>query len=232
MAHMKKLPISMTDREKRLGFGYLLLDLFILPALLSAMNQRLAVPLSGAWTNFLYFSLNFLFLAVIFSRFLKRSLMFAGQHIWEFFLAVIPGFLLYWLSNVLLSAGILWLYPGFSNINDGSIAQMTEGNFVIVAIGTVLLVPMAEELLHRGLVFGSLHRKSRAAAYMISMLFFAAIHVLGYLGFHDSMSLFLSFVQYLPAGLILAWAYEKSGCIFAPIAIHTVINAMGIYALR
>ena len=232
MAHTKKLPISMTDREKRLGFGYLLLDLFILPALLTAMNQRLAVPLSGAWTNFLYFSLNFLFLAVIFSRFLKRSLMFAGQHIWEFFLAVIPGFLLYWLSNVLLSAGILWLYPNFSNINDGSIAQMTEGNFVIVAIGTVLLVPMAEELLHRGLVFGSLHRKNRAAAYMISMLFFAAIHVLGYLGFHDSMSLFLSFVQYLPAGLILAWAYEKSGCIFAPIAIHTVINAMGIYALR
>ncbi len=232
MAHTKKLPISMTDREKRLGFGYLLLDLFILPALLTAMNDRLAIPLSDAWTNFLYFSLNFLFLAVIFSRFLKRSLMFAGQHIWDFFLTVIPGFLLYWVSNVLLSAGILWLYPGFSNINDGSIAQMTDGNFVIVAIGTVLLVPMAEELLHRGLVFGSLHRKNRAAAYIISTILFAAIHVLGYLGSHDTVSLALSFAQYLPAGLILAWAYEKSGCIFAPIAIHTVVNAMGIYALR
>ena len=232
MAKTKKLPISMTDREKKLGFGYLLLDLFVLPILLDAMNDRLAVPLSGAWTNFLYFSLNFLFLVVIFHRFLKRSLVFAGQHLGDFVFSVVPGFLVYYLCNVLLSYGILWLYPDFSNINDGSIAQMSSDHFVIMAIGTVLLVPTAEELLHRGLVFGTLHRVNRVAAYTVSAIFFAAIHVLGYVGVHDGLSLVLSFVQYLPAGLILAWAYEKSGCIFAPIAIHTVINALGIYALR
>ena len=42
----------------------------------------------------------------------------------------------------------------------------------------------------------------------------------------------MCFVQYLPAGLILAWSYEKSNTILTPIAIHTVINAIGIYAMR
>lgn len=232
MADKKKISVSVSDREKVLGYGYLILDLFFLPGILRSLNQLLAVPLSSVWVNFLYFSLNFLFLCIIFHRFLKRSLLYLGQHIWDFLAVSVLGFALYWLTNLLLSACIVRLYPAFSNINDGSIAQMSGQNFWITTIGTVLLVPTAEELLHRALFFGSLHKKSRTAAYLVSMLFFAAIHVVGYLGNHDGMSLLLSFLQYLPAGMILAWAYEKSGSIFAPIAIHTVVNAMGIYALR
>ena len=38
----------------------------------------------------------------------------------------------------------------------------------------------------------------------------------------------LSLVQYLPAGLILAWSYEKSQTLAAPIAIHTIINAISM----
>ena len=67
---------------------------------------------------------------------------------------------------------------------------------------------------------------------MISAAVFAAVHVVGYLGSAQELTLVLAFIQYLPAGLVLGWAYEKSGTIFAPMMIHTVINAMGIWAMR
>lgn len=232
MAKSKRLSVSMTGHEKLLGFGYAVVDLFVLPAMLNGMNALLIRPLSAAWINFLYFSLNFVFLIAIFHRFLKRSLGYAGKHIPEFFSAAVLGFAVYWVANISLSFVILQFCPDYANPNDGSISDMTGSNFPIMAVGTVLFVPMAEELIHRGLIFGSLLPKNKAAAYIVSASFFAAIHVVGYIGTVSDTSLLLAFVQYLPAGLVLGWAYEKSGTIFAPIVIHTVVNAMGIWAMR
>ena len=232
MAKIAKLPISMTNREILLGLGYAVIDLFFLPAILNTMNQQLLRPLSGAWLNFLYFSLNFVFLLTIFSRFLRRSVAYCGKHIGNFFTAAVTGFVGYWLCNVALSFLILLIFPDYANPNDGSIADMVSGNFAIMAIGSALFVPIAEELIHRGLVFGLIARKNRLFGYAVSTLFFAAIHVIGYIGFCSQRDLLLALIQYLPAGLILGWAYEKSGTIFAPIAIHMVVNAMGIYAMR
>ena len=83
-----------------------------------------------------------------------------------------------------------------------------------------------------GLVFGLLLPKSKTAAYLVSAALFAAIHVVGYAGSVDLTSLVLAFIQYLPAGLVLGWAYEKGGTIIAPMVIHMAINAMGIWAMR
>ncbi len=232
MAKTSKLPIPMTGREMLLGFGYAIVDIFFLPALLNTLNAQLIRPLSGAWINFLYFSLNFLFLLAIFSRFLKRSFGYARKHMGDFFMSALAGFGGYWLSNVVFSFVILTFFPDYANPNDGSIAVMAKGNFYIMAVGAVLFVPMAEELIHRGLVFGTLAKSSRFLAYVISAAFFAAIHVVGYVGVFSHRDLVLAFVQYLPAGLMLGWAYERSGTIFAPIAVHMVINAIGIFAMR
>ena len=38
----------------------------------------------------------------------------------------------------------------------------------------------------------------------------------------------MAFLQYLPAGLCLAWAYTKADTIFAPILIHAAVNAVSI----
>ena len=232
MAKFAKLPISMTQKEILLGFGYAVIDLFFLPAILNAMNGQLIHPLSGAWLNFLYFALNFVFLFAIFSRFLKRSIVFCGKHLLDVCIAALAGFGGYWLCNVAFSFVILVLFPDYANPNDGSIADMASGNFMIMAVGAVLLVPMAEELIHRGLIFGTLARKNRFLGYAVSAVFFAAIHVIGYIGFCSNRDLLLALIQYLPAGIVLGWAYERSGTIFTPIAIHMMVNAMGIYAMR
>ena len=73
-----------------------------------------------------------------------------------------------------------------------------------------------------------LWRWSRFWAYAISAAVFCAVHVLSYVGRYEPALLALNFLQYLPAGLILAWAYEKSGSILCPILIHMGVNALGM----
>lgn len=232
MARKKKLHITMDYRETAWGWIYFLIQLFLLPRALSFLNALLPRPFSAPWVNFLYFALNFTFLFLIFRKFLGRSLSHMGKRFWDCLKAVILGFIGHWVCNQVLSFVIRLLLPGFSNVNDGSVAALAGTNFIITAIGTVLLVPMAEELLYRGLIFQGLFNRGKKAAYVLSVLIFATVHVVGYLGKYDLLTLAVCFIQYIPAGLCLAWAYEEADSIFAPILIHTVINAMGIYALR
>ena len=64
------------------------------------------------------------------------------------------------------------------------------------------------------------------------MTAFALIHVMGYAGLMPAGDLVLSFLQYLPAGFFLAWAYASTGTVFSPVLIHALVNAYGIYVLR
>ena len=82
------------------------------------------------------------------------------------------------------------------------------------------------------MIFGGLHQKSRILAYVFSILAFALVHVMGYLDTKEPLDLLFSFLQYIPAGLALAWAYEYSRSILAPLLIHTTVNAIAIISMR
>ena len=45
-------------------------------------------------------------------------------------------------------------------------------------------------------------------------------------------TLVLCFIQYLPAGLCLAWTYTKADNIIAPVLVHGIINAIAIGLVR
>lgn len=232
MSNSPKLAVSMNDKERIWGFLYLLAELFALPAALEAMNRLLPAPLPDAWLNFLYFALNFIFTCFLFRSFLRRCLARIGKNTGDFLLVTAAGFGIYYLCNLVLNSLILLLAPDFANLNDGNIAQQVSGNMPIMFIGTAILVPVAEELLHRGLVFGSLYGRNPYIAYIFSAILFSAIHILGYVMVYPLPHLLLALLQYLPAGLVLAWAYRKSGSIFSSILIHAAVNALALLSLR
>ena len=109
---------------------------------------------------------------------------------------------------------------------------MRQESRLLVFIGTVLLVPTVEECTFRGLVFRNLYGKCHWAAYIVSMLSFALIHILGYAGQYSPLELLMAVLQYLPAGLCLAWSYTKADTIFAPIAIHATVNFITLTSWR
>lgn len=221
-----------SSRETTLGFCYLAFQMLLLPGILTWANGQLHPPLNGAELNFVFYFLNFLAVLLIFHDFLGRSAGQVRQHPAYFCQAVILGLAAYYASSYIIDYVIRLLSPAFANYNDGSIAAMKQTNAFLMVIGTVILVPPAEECFYRGLIFRNLYRKSPAAAYVVSMLVFACIHVLGYLGTYRPLELFLAVLQYLPAGLCLAWSYVKSETIFAPIVIHAWINFVAIRQLR
>ena len=188
--------------------------------------------MNTAEVNFVFYLVNFIAALLIFHDFLSRALKQATQHPVILCEAVILGLAAYyacfWATDRLVSL----LVPGFSNYNDQAITDMAGNNYFLMAIGTVVLAPLAEECMFRGLIFRNLYGKSRWAAYVVSIAAFAIIHILGYIGRYEPVELLMAFLQYLPAGLCLAWAYTKADTIFAPILIHAIINAVSIGLVR
>ncbi len=219
---------SLTRREQLWGLGYTLVSLFLLPSILPDLLPNASAVL----LNTVYYVLNFLCLGFLLRKFLRKAVIFAGKRPLSMLAWAAAGLALYLLANSLLSFGINRFFPNYFNRNDADIAQQLGENFPIMVINTVFLVPFAEELMHRGVIFGSLHPKNPIASYLFSAVFFSLVHILGYLGILSAAEFFLSFLQYLPAGLILAWCYQKSGCIFTSVLLHAAINTIGILALR
>ena len=232
MGKSKALYVSMSHNEKLLGWLYMAVSLLCLPTALEWVNSQLAQPLDGATLNFVYYLTNFLFMAGIFCRFLRASLVAAWRDIWNFIQAVILGYVAFWAAKKGMEFLMSYLMPGFSSLNDASISAMARSSYTLMLIGVVFLVPPVEEMLYRGLIFRSLWQSSKVGAYLVSMAAFAAIHVLGYIGSTDIATLALCFIQYLPAGLCLAWTYTKADNILAPMVVHALVNAFAIGVLR
>ena len=223
---------NLTNQETIGGFCYMAFQLLLLGDLLVWINGYLQNPLNTAELNFTFYLVNFIVILLIFHDFLGRSLKHATRHPAILCQAVILGLVAYYASSRVMDWAIGLLVPSFSNYNDQAITDMISGNFFLMAVSTVILVPPVEECLFRGLIFRNLYGKSHVAAYIVSIAAFAILHIIGYIGSYQPLELLMAFLQYLPAGLCLAWAYTKADTIFAPILIHAAVNAVSIGLVR
>ena len=222
---------NLSSNETICGWIYFVFHLFLLPSLLTAVNGMLRQPLNETELNFVYFFLNFLVVLWIFHDFLGDSVRQVTRHPIRVLEAVILGGVGYFACQWAMEQLIAWVAPGFLNANDASISALLRGNSFLMTLGTVVLVPPVEECMYRGLIFRKLYGVNKWLAYALSIAAFALIHVIGYLGSYSPLELCLAVLQYLPAGLFLGCSYVRGGTIFAPIFIHAMVNAVGIYRL-
>ncbi len=178
--------------------------------------------------NTLYGAINFLFLAIAFRRYLAKSARQLFRFPGRFFLGLFVGFAIYFLGTALMSTLTTLISPELENINDATLENMADFGYWEMFIYTVLLVPLAEETIFRGLVFNSLRPYNRIAAYVLTIAAFSAIHIIGYIGSYPFLTLVLCFLQYIPASFALVWAMEYSGSIWTSICIHTLANAFSM----
>ena len=227
-----KLSISMNRKEVLWGFSYLLIQFFVLPPVISVIDYFVPLELNEGQLNFVYYLINFIAIVAIFRKFLWQNLERMSLYPGYLFRVVLLGLARYIVLNTFVGMILLQIAPEYMNANDAAIAEMVKSELLLIAAGTILLVPVAEECLFRGLIFGTLNKKSPVLAYLISVPAFSVIHIIGYIGVYSPMELLISFLSYLPAGLCLGWAYVKADTIFAPILIHAAVNAMAIYGMR
>lgn len=226
-------PILLPSRkEMSWGWRYLAFEAVFLLSFLKLAINLLRLPLGSIELNLLLFFLNFAAVMLIFHRFFCRSLCLPAKRVFWIGLIAVAGFGIYYALFTAVSALIVWIDPGFYNLNDASISAISQKYYWPTVFCTVFLVPTTEELLHRGAVFGSLRRKNRFVAYLVSTLTFATMHITANVGHYTPATLLLCYLQYLPAGLCLAAAYDLSGSILPPILIHTAVNVVATLAMR
>ena len=225
------LTVSLTNRETRNGLIYMAISLIALPWLLEEGNSYLAVPLSQGKVNFIYYFINFAVMVWLCRKFLSQSLNIALRIPFPVIWYGVLGYLGAKALGELVGILTLLVYPEFSNVNDQTIVSMLREDSQLIIWGTVLLVPVVEELFFRGLIFRNLWSKNHVAAYLVSMGLFSLLHVAGYIGAYSPMHLLMCFVQYLPASFCLCWCYCQTGTIITPIIMHALTNAMSVYYL-
>lgn len=229
---MKKLSVITSPKERLWGLIYLVLQLLFIPSLLMLCNLLLDLQLNEAKINFLFFALNFICVTVILHRFLIENGKIALRAPVFVIVTAIGGYFLYTFSGSAVSILIQSLEPDFYNVNDSYISTLLADDFKLMILGTVLLVPITEESLYRGLIFGNLYNRSRLLAYIVSTLSFAALHVINYIGVYAPSHLLLCLLEYIPAGLVLGWAYARTNSIWTPILIHTMVNGIAVSVMR
>ena len=229
---MKNLSIQLRPYEFVIGWAYFAFQMVGLGVIASLANTLLGNPLSIAELNIVLFVFNFMSIVAIFHRYLWENLKRFFSRFGKNMALTALGLGIYVTLNNMTSIMISVIDPSYANANDSTIGQMLDDNFWMMAACTVLLVPITEEVLYRGVLFGSLYRRHKLLGLFLSMALFSMIHVLPYIGTHDPLHLFLSFFVYLPAGFAFAWVYVSTDSIFASTFIHMLINGIGILAMR
>ena len=101
-------------------------------------------------------------------------------------------------------------------------AQAGGVTSLLVGLGVVLLGPLGEELLYRGVLFQALNKHLPAwPAIGLSGLAFGVTHVEGFV-------IALTF----PLGMVLAWVMRRHGTLVVPIVAHVVFNLIGFLLIR
>lgn len=115
-------------------------------------------------------------------------------------------------------SGLLWTGLGFEVQNQPTIVALQQGHsmlqVVLIAIAALVLAPVVEELLFRGLLYPWLRMvTSSRTAVTVTTVLFALSH----------MNL-LGFLPLVCFGLLLIWLYDTTDNLLAPIAAHFVFN--------
>lgn len=117
-------------------------------------------------------------------------------------------------NNIIAMTPLVEVSAGFKEANSSFFA----GDVLFELLGSCLIIPIAEELLYRGVVYKRLRLLFGAApAVIVSAVIFGAMHV--------------NLVQFLYAGilgLLLAYLLQSTHRIYAPILAHMAANVAAV----
>ncbi len=219
---------QMTASERSRGLVFFALYLLVFPHL-NAWAQRV---ISGegeplvAEANVLYYALLFTLSLLLFWSFLKRD--------FQELLNWLPENL-FGLAVGLFAAGGLYVlmgrlpFPVADPIGAQYAAEYAAAPIPTLVL-VVLLIPLVEEVLFRGLVFGNLRGYSRVLAYLVCVPLYALAQVWRYaLDFSDPRYLLLGLL-YLPMSLALTWCYDNGGSVWSGVVLHGALNGVILIA--
>lgn len=221
----------MTKGEMYRGWVFFALYFLVFPFLMAGVqwifDEKWGLYLPDASANVVYYSFSAVLVLLVFWSFLKHGFFLLLDFLPENLFAIFTGFLGWFILHYLV--GLVPL--PVSNPALGDYAQQ----FLLYPGATtailVLLMPLVEEILFRGLLFGALRRYSRVIAYVLSVLLSALYTVWQYAFVSGDLRYLLLAVLYLPASLAFTWCYDNGGSVWSAIFLHMAVSAFTLRSI-
>lgn len=213
------------------GWVYLLFHVVILPVFLNLYVLFAQYTPDEVTVNVVYYALGAAFVLTVLLPLLRRDFDILLDSLGRTLALLVAA---YFLNNILSVAALLAMefLPLTENPNQEAIVAMTMTDFRPMFGLTVFLAPLVEESLFRGVVFGSLYRKSRLLAYVGSVGLFCVYHIWQFAAAYGDPALLLYAVQYLPVSIALCWLYERTGSVWSPIFLHMLLNGLSVMTIN
>ena len=145
------------------------------------------------------------------SREEKRVIVKKGEYIYPFLAGIFMCLGCNWLIDM---SGIINIFTGFNEVAD----SLYGGSIIFEFIAMVIIAPLLEEILFRGIIFARLREyMSVKVAIVISALIFGIIHGNVVQGIY-------AFI----IGICLAYIYERYNTLLAAVLFHMSANLMSV----
>jgi len=228
-----------TLRKKELicGLIFLPIYIFVLPLAVGLVSYDLlglfGIYPTEAKVTLLYYFVSLIIVLIIMGTYLKESFFTFIRRLGGSIYTVFVGYFVYaallYAVSLLVSSLVTQQSP---NPNNEAVLDLLRQNSKAMTLSSVILAPIVEESLFRGVIFAPLLKKNRLLAYALSFLIFAFYHLWQYMIDGISTDFFVYLLQYLPGSIVLCWTYERSGTIWSPILLHSLINGAAVSAIR
>lgn len=225
----KRNEIKMTAHESGRGWAFFVVFTMVFPFLMGLIQRYIDGLIPVAEANVLYYLCAACVILIIFWQYLRESFSFLLDHFGENLLAVLIGLAI----DIPLHILVMKLPYPVENPNTFTYPeQFTLSSSATVAI-LLVFIPLLEEVLFRGLLFGSLRAYSRPLAWIAATVVYCFYCVWQFAftpaGATDLRYLMLG-IQYLPSALALTWCYERGGSIWSSVLLHMGINAIFLFS--
>lgn len=213
------------------GWIYLPVHVAVLPLTLGVLLSALFGKLpSDVMCNVWYYLCGLVFTLIAMWRFLRRSFDTMAGSILRCIGMMLAAYGIDVLLSLLLQLGtsLIGELPVPNNDAVSDLARTAHKRMIAVA---VLMAPLVEECLFRGVIFGTVRPKSRFWAYAASIVLFSLYHVWQYAIVYSDPKLLLSALAYVPVSAALTFCYEQTRSIWPPVFFHMLINALSLTVL-
>lgn len=231
----KSISAPMTSLERALGGIFFALYLLVLPfaadPLFAGLSRLIGREIPDNVRNIIFYCTLFALTLIIFWQYLGHTTGSFFSSFWKTSGAVCAGLVVFYGLNELAYRLFDLFLPSMTNLNDVTISAQIHDAPRSTAMIIIFLAPFVEEVLFRGYVFGNLRTTNRTAAYIVSCLLFAFLHVWQFAVVHQNLSYFLLMLQYLIPGFALSWTYERSGNLWGSILLHAFVNALAVWSV-
>ncbi len=223
---------QMSRLETVLLLLYLPIHAFLMPTILGFVFQKAGITYSMMQLNVCYYALSTVIVFLLSHRFLRRSFDVLCDRLWGVLFTVVIAYFLQQALMYLVAIIELPLGINGDNQNNEAVQDMLQYGFGTMFGTVVFLAPITEEVLFRGAIFGTLRKRNRLAAYAVTILLFGLLHVWQFVTPGNDWKYLIHIIDYIPATWALCWVYERTGTIWGPIALHMLVNAISVTALR